>query len=136
MSFKNKLNQCIFTNDKIDEFKNVMNYNKFDPVYYNLAYIHKSKNILLYIILHYSYIKDYYGVYKILGIDTFKEVVEHFKDKENEEEDFYFFKKQVSKMVRKKQMDENLVDEDVNGIDSMFDYLAERARAGKTGRKG
>jgi hypothetical protein len=38
--------------------------------------------------------------------------------------------------LRKKQMDENLVDEDVNGIDSMFDYLAERARAGKTGRKG
>ena len=106
MSFKNKLNQCIFTNDKIDEFKNVMNYNKFDPVYYNLAYMHKSKNILLYIILHYSYIEDYYGVYKILGIDTFEEVVEHFKDKENEEEDFYFFKKQVSKMVRKKQMDE------------------------------
>jgi hypothetical protein len=37
---------------------------------------------------------------------------------------------------RKKQMNENLADEDVNGIDSMFDYLAERARAGKTGRKG
>ena len=38
--------------------------------------------------------------------------------------------------LRKKQMDENIVDEDVSGIDSMFDYLAERARAGKTGRKG
>ena len=37
---------------------------------------------------------------------------------------------------RKKQMDNALVDEDVNGIDSMFEYLAERARAGKTGRKG
>ena len=38
--------------------------------------------------------------------------------------------------LRKKQMDENLADEDVDGIDSMFEYLAERARAGKTGRKG
>tara|TARA_Y100000590_G_scaffold453594_1_gene598926 strand:+ start:80 stop:292 length:213 start_codon:yes stop_codon:yes gene_type:complete len=37
---------------------------------------------------------------------------------------------------RKKQMDNALADEDVNGIDSMFEYLAERARAGKTGRKG
>jgi len=36
---------------------------------------------------------------------------------------------------RKKQMDENLADEDVNGVDSMFEYLSERARAGKTGRK-
>ncbi len=33
-------------------------------------------------------------------------------------------------------MDETLADEDVNGIDSMFEYLADRARAGKTGRKG
>ena len=39
-------------------------------------------------------------------------------------------------MKAPKQMNENLADEDVNGIDSMFDYLAERARAGKTGRKG
>ena len=38
--------------------------------------------------------------------------------------------------LRKKQIDENLADEDVDGIDSMFEYLAERARAGKTGRKG
>lgn len=37
---------------------------------------------------------------------------------------------------RKKEMDKSLADEDVNGIDSMFEYLAERARAGKTGRKG
>ncbi len=37
--------------------------------------------------------------------------------------------------LRKKQMDENLADEDVDGIDSMFEYLAERSRAGKTGRK-
>tara|TARA_B100000676_G_scaffold73944_1_gene73680 strand:- start:8290 stop:8502 length:213 start_codon:yes stop_codon:yes gene_type:complete len=37
---------------------------------------------------------------------------------------------------RKKEMDNSLADEDVNGIDSMFEYLAERARAGKTGRKG
>ena len=36
---------------------------------------------------------------------------------------------------RKKEMDKSLADEDVNGIDSMFEYLAERARAGKTGRK-
>ena len=33
-------------------------------------------------------------------------------------------------------MDNSLADEDVNGIDSMFEYLAERARAGKTGKKG
>lgn len=37
---------------------------------------------------------------------------------------------------RKKEMDKSLADEDVNGIDSMFEYLAERARAGKTGRRG
>ena len=36
---------------------------------------------------------------------------------------------------RKIEMDKSLADEDVNGIDSMFEYLAERARAGKTGRK-
>ena len=33
-------------------------------------------------------------------------------------------------------MDNALADEDVNGVDSMFEYLAERAREGKTGRKG
>ena len=38
--------------------------------------------------------------------------------------------------ARKKEMDNALADEDVNGVDSMFEYLAERARAGKTGRKG
>ena len=37
---------------------------------------------------------------------------------------------------RKNEMDKSLGDEDVEGIDSMFEYLAERARAGKTGRKG
>ena len=37
--------------------------------------------------------------------------------------------------ARKKEMDNSLVDADVEGIDSMFEYLADRARAGKTGRK-
>ena len=38
--------------------------------------------------------------------------------------------------ARKKEMDNSLADGDVDGVDSMFEYLAERARAGKTGRKG
>ena len=38
--------------------------------------------------------------------------------------------------ARKKEMDNTLADGDVEGIDSMFEYLADRARAGKTGRKG
>ena len=33
-------------------------------------------------------------------------------------------------------MDNSLADTDVEGIDSMFEYLADRARDGKTGRKG
>ena len=37
--------------------------------------------------------------------------------------------------ARKKEMDNTLADPDVEGIDSMFEYLADRARAGKTGRK-
>ena len=37
---------------------------------------------------------------------------------------------------RKKEMDNSLADTDVEGIDSMFEYLADRARGGKTGRKG
>ena len=37
--------------------------------------------------------------------------------------------------ARKKEMDNTLVDADVEGIDSKFEYLADRARAGKTGRK-
>ena len=37
--------------------------------------------------------------------------------------------------ARKKEMDNTLADADVEGIDSMFEYLAARARAGKTGRK-
>jgi hypothetical protein len=35
-----------------------------------------------------------------------------------------------------KEMDNSLVDADVEGIDSMFEYLADRARGGSTGRKG
>ena len=50
-------------------------------------------------------------------------------DKNSDKPSFEEFKK------RKKEMDNALADEDVNGIDSMFEYLAERARAGKTGRK-
>ena len=38
--------------------------------------------------------------------------------------------------ARKKDMDKSLGDTDVEGIDSMFEYLADRARGGKTGRKG
>jgi len=38
--------------------------------------------------------------------------------------------------ARKKEMDKSLGDADVEGIDSMFEYLAERARGGKTGRRG
>ena len=38
--------------------------------------------------------------------------------------------------ARKKEMDKSLGDTDVEGIDSMFEYLAERARGGNTGRKG
>jgi len=51
-------------------------------------------------------------------------------DKNSDKPSFEEFK------ARKKEMDNALADEDVNGIDSMFEYLAERARAGKTGRKG
>ena len=38
--------------------------------------------------------------------------------------------------ARKKEMDTSLGDADVEGIDSMFEYLADRARGGSTGRKG
>ena len=38
--------------------------------------------------------------------------------------------------ARKKEMDQTLADGDVDGIDSMFEYLAERSRGGSTGRKG
>ena len=38
--------------------------------------------------------------------------------------------------ARKKDMDKSLGDTDVEGIDSMFEYLAERSRGGSTGRKG
>jgi hypothetical protein len=51
-------------------------------------------------------------------------------DKNSDKPSFDEFKE------RKKEMDNSLADGDVNGIDSMFEYLAERARAGKTGRKG
>jgi len=51
-------------------------------------------------------------------------------DKNSDKPSFEEFKS------RKKEMDNALADEDVNGVDSMFEYLAERARAGKTGRKG
>ena len=37
--------------------------------------------------------------------------------------------------ARKKEMDNSLADADVEGVDSMFEYLAERARGGNTGRK-
>ena len=49
-------------------------------------------------------------------------------DKNSDKPSFEEFK------ARKKEMDNALADEDVNGVDSMFEYLAERARAGKTGR--
>ena len=51
-------------------------------------------------------------------------------DKKSNKDSFDEFKQ------RKKEMDKSLGDEDVEGIASMFEYLAERARAGKTGRKG
>ena len=51
-------------------------------------------------------------------------------DKKSNKDSFDEFKQ------RKKEMDKSLGDEDVEGIDSMFEYLAERAREGKTGRKG
>ena len=51
-------------------------------------------------------------------------------DKNSDKPSFEEFK------ARKKEMDNALADEDVSGVDSMFEYLAERARAGKTGRKG
>ena len=51
-------------------------------------------------------------------------------DKKSNKDSFDEFKQ------RKKEMHKSLGDEDVEGIDSMFEYLAERARAGKTGRKG
>ena len=51
-------------------------------------------------------------------------------DKNSDKPSFEEFK------ARKIEMDNALADEDVSGVDSMFEYLAERARAGKTGRKG
>ena len=38
--------------------------------------------------------------------------------------------------ARMKEMNNSLADDDVEGVDSMFEYLAERARGGNTGRKG
>ena len=51
-------------------------------------------------------------------------------DKNSVKASFEEFKK------RKKEMDNSLADADVEGVDSMFEYLAERARGGNTGRKG
>ena len=51
-------------------------------------------------------------------------------DKNSDKPSFEEFK------ARKKEMDNALADEYVSGVDSMFEYLAERSRAGKTGRKG
>ena len=51
-------------------------------------------------------------------------------EKNSDKASFEEFKK------RKKEMDDSLADTDVEGIDSMFEYLADRARGGKTGRKG
>ncbi len=51
-------------------------------------------------------------------------------DKNSDKASFEEFKK------RKKEMDNSLADADVEGVDSMFEYLAERARGGNTGRKG
>ena len=45
-------------------------------------------------------------------------------DKNSDKPSFEEFK------ARKKEMDNALADEDVNGVDSMFEYLAARARAG------
>ena len=50
-------------------------------------------------------------------------------DRNSDKDSFTEFK------ARKKEMDNTLADADVEGIDSMFEYLADRARAGKTGRK-
>ena len=50
-------------------------------------------------------------------------------DRNSDKDSFTEFK------ARKKEMNKALGDNDVEGIDSMFEYLAERARAGKTGRK-
>ena len=51
-------------------------------------------------------------------------------EKNSDKASFEEFKK------RKQEMDNSLADTDVEGIDSMFEYLADRARGGKTGRKG
>ena len=51
-------------------------------------------------------------------------------EKNSDKASFDEFKK------RKKEMDNSLADTGVEGIDSMFEYLADRARSGKTGRKG
>jgi len=51
-------------------------------------------------------------------------------DKNSDKASFEEFKQ------RKKEMDNTLADGDVEGIDSMFEYLAERSRGGSTGRKG
>ena len=51
-------------------------------------------------------------------------------EKNNDKPSFEEFK------ARKKEMDNSLADADVEGVDSMFEYLAERARGGNTGRKG
>ena len=51
-------------------------------------------------------------------------------DKNSDKASFEEFKN------RKKEMDNSLADADVEGIDSMFEYLAERSRGGSTGRKG
>ena len=50
-------------------------------------------------------------------------------DRNSDKDSFTEFK------ARNKEMNKALGDNDVEGIDSMFEYLAERARAGKTGRK-
>ena len=50
-------------------------------------------------------------------------------DRNSDKDSFEQFK------ALKKEMYNSLVDADVEGIDSMFEYLADRARAGKTGRK-
>jgi hypothetical protein len=125
---KLELNKNIYQNDDVDGLENYLENKKFHKVLYALGLFFKSKNILIYIVVEKKYIEDYYQLYKVFDndIDSFLQIKNYYLNRENDEEEYYFFSKYVSKLIKKNRKKEFVELWNDNIIDTYNDYNVKR----------
>ena len=98
-NFHPKIPNKTFEKDNLEEYRDYLEKVNFTKYFYKIALFYKADKILYEIVTKNEYLEDYYQLYDKLGSNVFKTFYDYYKDRETDEEDYYFFKNYSSQAV-------------------------------------